>query len=100
MDLEPTLRIGLKDLEPYLDDLIIAGGWVPYLYAAHEQPSQEAVALKTRDLDLAVPREVRERAKTIDQVDHDLHSETPLHASLPQGCTVHGGITAIELLNQ
>ena len=55
-------------MRPYLDDIVIAGGWVPYLYAAHVPPSDEAVALKTRDLDLAVPREVPEREKTIDQL--------------------------------
>ena len=53
MALDPTLLIGLKALELYLDDMVIAGGWVPYLFAAHEQPSAEAVALKTRDLDVA-----------------------------------------------
>ena len=68
MALDPTLLVGLKALKPYLDDLVIAGGWVPYLYAAHEQPSEEAVGLRTRDLDLAVPREVPEREKTIDQL--------------------------------
>jgi len=51
MALDPTLLIGLKALQPYRDDVVIAGGWVPYLFAAHEQPSAEAVALKTRDLD-------------------------------------------------
>lgn len=68
MALDPTLLIGLKVLQPYLDDIVIAGGWVPYLYATHEEPSQEAVALKTRDLDLAVPREIPERERTIDQL--------------------------------
>ena len=68
MALDPTLLVGLRALKPYLDDLVIAGGWVSYLYAAHEQPSEEAVGLKTRDLDLAVPREVPEREKTIDQL--------------------------------
>lgn len=68
MALDPTLLIGLKAVEPYLDDLVIAGGWVPYLYAAQEQPSEEAVGLKTRDLDLAVPRRIPEREKTIDQL--------------------------------
>ena len=48
--------------------MVIAGGWVPYLYAAHERPSGEAVALKTRDLDVAVSREVPEREKPIDQL--------------------------------
>src|SRR5450756_1700071 len=68
MALDPTLLIGLKALELYLDDMVIAGGWVPYLFAAHEQPSAEAVALKTRDLDIAVSRQVPEREKSIDQL--------------------------------
>ena len=61
MALDPTLLIGLKALELYLDDMVIAGGWVLYLFAAHEQPSAEAVALKTRDLDVAVSRKVGAR---------------------------------------
>lgn len=68
MVLDPRLLVGLKALQPYLDDLVIAGGWVPYLYAAYQPPSEEAVALKTKGLDLAVPREVPEREKTIDQL--------------------------------
>ena len=71
MALDPTLLVGLRVLRPYLDDIVIAGGWVPYLYAAHLPPSDEAVALRTRDLDLAVPREVPEREKTIDQLLSD-----------------------------
>ncbi|GAB4252812.1 MAG: hypothetical protein Kow00129_13680 [Thermoleophilia bacterium] len=71
MVLDPTLLIGLKALRPYLDDIVVAGGWVPYLYAAHLPPSEESVALKTRDLDLAVPREIPRRGKTIDQLLDD-----------------------------
>lgn len=68
MTLDPTLLVGLKALQPYLDDLVIAGGWVPHLYAEYQPPSDDAVVLKTRDLDLAVPRKVPEREKTIDQL--------------------------------
>ncbi len=68
MALDPTLLVALRVLQPYLDDIVIAGGWVPHLYATHEEPSPEAVALKTRDLDLAVPREIPERERTIDQL--------------------------------
>ena len=78
--LDPTLLIGLKVLQPYLDDLAIAGGWVPYLHAAQEQPSEEAVALKTRDLDLAVPREIPEREKTIDQLLAEADFTCELHS--------------------
>jgi hypothetical protein len=31
-DLEKTLRSVLRDLEPYRSDLVLIGGWVPYLY--------------------------------------------------------------------
>jgi hypothetical protein len=71
MPLDPTLLVGLRVLRPYLDDIVIAGGWVPYLYAEHLPPPGETIALKTRDLDLAVPREVPERDKTIDQLLND-----------------------------
>ena len=77
MALDPTLLVGLRVLRPYLDDIVIAGGWVPYLYSAHLPPADEAVALKTRDLDLAVQRDVPERDKTIDQllIDADFACE-------------------------
>lgn len=68
MTLDPTLRVALEVLEPYLEDIVIAGGWVPYLYATYLPPSEEVVGLKTRDLDLAVPRDVPQRDKTIDQL--------------------------------
>lgn len=29
MALDPTLLVGLRVLQPYLDDIVIAGGWVP-----------------------------------------------------------------------
>ena len=60
--------MGLKALQPYLDDMVIAGGWVPYLYAAHERPAAEAITLKTRDLDVAVARHVPERGRSIDHL--------------------------------
>lgn len=32
VDLERTLRSILRELEPYLSDMVLIGGWVPYLY--------------------------------------------------------------------
>jgi hypothetical protein len=68
MVLDPALLAVVKALEPYLDDVVIVGGWVPYLYGLQETPTSEAVSLKTRDVDLAVSRRVAQRAKPIDHL--------------------------------
>ena len=56
MALDPVLTGALKALGPYLDEVVVVGGWVPYLYAAYERASVSSVLLRTRDVDLAVPR--------------------------------------------
>jgi len=67
MALDPVLTGALKALGPYLDQVVVVGGWVPYLYAACERASASSVLLRTRDVDLAVPRTVPRLAKSLDQ---------------------------------
>ena len=38
MALDPVLLLGLKAIGPYLDDVVVGGGWVPYLYSVYEPP--------------------------------------------------------------
>jgi len=45
-------------LEPYLGEMVLCGGWVPYLYWARLQDPIREPPLRTRDADFAVPRHV------------------------------------------
>lgn len=57
-------------LRDYLQDLVIAGGWAPYIYARYwlQQPGPEPI--RTYDLDFAVPLAVPVRQG--DTIDHRL----------------------------
>lgn len=54
-DLEQGLRAMLREMEPYLPDLVLIGGWVPYLYRHYgpfgEWSGQDTL---TRELDVLV----------------------------------------------
>lgn len=56
-DLEQGLRAMLREMEPYLPDLVLIGGWVPYLYR-HYGPFGEWSGRDTltRELDVLVGR--------------------------------------------
>jgi hypothetical protein len=56
-DLERALRTVLGELKPYLPDLVLIGGWVPYLYR-HRGPFGEWAGRDTltRELDILVDR--------------------------------------------
>ena len=43
-------------LEPYLGEIVLCGGWVPYLYWARLQDPLREPPLRTQDADFAVPR--------------------------------------------
>jgi len=45
-------------LEPYLGEIVLCGGWVPYLYWARLQDPTREPPLRTQDADFAVPRHV------------------------------------------
>jgi len=70
-----TLRV----LEPYLDQIVIVGGWVPFLYRTYGQMPSQNPLVRTMDIDLAVPRTLPERGLlTVD----DLLSEAGYKARL------------------
>lgn len=55
-------------LRDYLPDLVIAGGWAPYIYLRYWLKETEVEPIRTYDLDLAVPRAVPvRRGESIDQ---------------------------------
>ena len=67
-DLDPVLLRGLSAIEPYLGEVVIAGGWVPHIYELMYDATKAGRSPRTRDIDLAVPRSVPVRGASIDQL--------------------------------
>jgi len=64
-----SLLNALEVLTPYLDEIVIVGGWVPFLYHTYGQMSSPHPLLRTMDIDVVVPRHVKERGSlTIDEL--------------------------------
>lgn len=66
--LDPVLVRGLSAIEPYLDQVVIAGGWVPHIYELLYDANMTRRSPRTRDIDLAVPRFVPVRGESIDKL--------------------------------
>jgi hypothetical protein len=66
--LDPVLARGLAAIEPYLDVVVVAGGWVPHIYELLHDENAAGRSPMTRDIDLAVPRSVPVRRKSIDEL--------------------------------
>ncbi|MCE5190618.1 MAG: hypothetical protein LLG08_02460 [Actinomycetia bacterium] len=66
--LDPVLARGLSAIEPYLDVVVVAGGWVPHIYELLYDAGTAGRSPRTRDIDLAVPRSVPVRSKSIDEL--------------------------------
>ena len=66
--LDPVLARGLATIGPYLDVVVVAGGWVPHIYELLYDASTAGRAPRTRDIDLAVPRSVPARRQSIDEL--------------------------------
>lgn len=68
-ELDPTLVTCLRALEPYLDQLVIAGGWAPYLYCRMYEDDLLQEPLITRDFDAAIPpRGFSDKLPKLDEV--------------------------------
>ena len=63
---DPVLLRGLTAIEPYLEDVVLAGGWVPYVYELLYDATAAGRSPRTRDIDIAVPRSVPVKGKSID----------------------------------
>jgi len=64
-----SLLKAMEVLAPYLDEIVIVGGWVPFLYNRYGQMSSPHPLLRTMDIDVVVPRRVKERGRlTIDEL--------------------------------
>jgi hypothetical protein len=59
------LVTALKALGPYLDDVVLVGGWAFRLYAQRVAANSELIALATHDADLALPRMLARRPQTL-----------------------------------
>lgn len=66
--LDPVLARGLAAIEPYLDVVVVAGGWVPHIYELLYDAGTAGRSPRTRDIDLAVPRSVPVRSRSIDEL--------------------------------
>jgi hypothetical protein len=64
----PGLLRVLSLLEPHLPDIVLVGGWVPYLMESRHLDGPPSEPLLTRDIDIAVPRELRTGGGDIDQL--------------------------------
>jgi hypothetical protein len=64
----PGLLRVLTLLEPYLGDVVVVGGWVPYLMnLQHGRPGGNEPLL-TRDIDIAVSRQLKAGGSEIDMI--------------------------------
>lgn len=68
MSLDAHLVTALRALGPYLPEAVVAGGWVPHIYAEQIELAEHAGLLTTRDLDIAVPRTIAQRENSIDHL--------------------------------
>lgn len=68
MSLDDGLVEAIAAIKPYLGDVVLAGGWVPRVYAAIQAPLDEGGLLTTRDIDVAVPRRLGVRTRTIGEL--------------------------------
>lgn len=59
----------LEVLQPYLGEIVIVGGWVPFLYRRYGQMPSRHPSIRTMDIDVAVPRRLEEEGRpTIDEL--------------------------------
>jgi len=56
-------------LRDYLSDIVIAGGWAPFIYYQYLLSDKEREPLRTKDIDIIVPERLKTKSnKTIDEI--------------------------------
>lgn len=65
MSIDNALVEALSAIAPYLGDVVLAGGWVPRVYAEMQTPAEDGGLLTTRDIDFVLPRHLNVRTRTI-----------------------------------
>ena len=59
----------LEILSDYLNDIVIAGGWAPFIYYHYLLNKKEIEPLRTKDIDIVVPEKLAKRKnRTVDEV--------------------------------
>jgi len=59
----------LDTLKPYLEEIVIVGGWVPFLYRKYGEIPARHPSVRTTDIDIAVPRQVPAKGRpTVDDL--------------------------------
>lgn len=80
-DLLPLIK-AMQVLEPYLDEIVLVGGWVPLLYSRCGHTSSPHPLLRTMDIDIVVPGRVPDRGRpAIDQLLSRAGYEPRVHPS-------------------
>ena len=64
----PGLVGVLTILEPFLTDVVLVGGWVPYLMSLQKRDGMSGSPLMTRDIDIAVPRRLAAGGDVMDRL--------------------------------
>ncbi len=65
---ESDLLAVLRPMEPYLDQIVVCGGWTLVLYRRWVLKDGGPLPMATMDLDLAVPAKVGVAGRTLDQL--------------------------------
>jgi len=65
VSIDNALVEALSAIAPYLGDVVLAGGWVPRVYAEMQTPAEDGGLLTTRDIDFVLPRHLNVRTRTI-----------------------------------
>lgn len=68
MSIDPALVEALSAIEPYLGDVVLAGGWVPRVYAEVQASADQSALLTTTDIDVVVPRDLMVRTRTVGEL--------------------------------
>jgi hypothetical protein len=59
----------IEILKPYLSDVVVVGGWVPFLYRKYGNVPARHPSLRTMDIDMAVPKTLNKGDRpTIDEL--------------------------------
>jgi len=67
-DLLSLLRT-LDTLKLYLEEIVIVGGWVPFLYRKYGDLPARHPSVRTTDIDIAIPRQVTAKGRpTVDNL--------------------------------
>ena len=56
----------LAVLKPYMEEIVIVGGWVPVLYRRYGHVPSRHPSVRTMDIDVVVPRHLEARGRPTD----------------------------------